>query len=89
MSAYRVSVRRSCGLIGLSRTVWYYQSVSTRDDGPIIMRMKEITETRVRYGVERVHTLLRREGYLINHKRTYRTIQSKDLRFIAGVRSGV
>jgi transposase InsO family protein len=79
MSAYRVSVRRSCGLIGMSRTVWYYQSISKRDDAPIIMRMKEITETRVRYGVERVHTLLRREGYLINNKRTYRIYTEQGL----------
>ncbi len=79
MSVYRVSIRRSCGLIGMSRTVWYYQSVSKRDDAPIIMRMKEITETRVRYGVERVHTLLRREGYLINHKRTYRIYTEQGL----------
>ena len=36
------------------------------------MRIREIAETRVRYGYRRIHVLLRREGWLINHKRTYR-----------------
>lgn len=34
--------------------------------------MKEIAETRVRYGYRRVHVLLRREGWQVNHKRTYK-----------------
>jgi putative transposase len=36
------------------------------------MRIREIAETRVRYGYRRIHILLRREGWRINHKRTYR-----------------
>ena len=35
-------------------------------------RIKEIAETRVRYGYRRVHVLLRREGWEINAKRVYR-----------------
>lgn len=36
------------------------------------MRIKEIAAVRVRYGYKRIHILLRREGWLINHKRVYR-----------------
>jgi len=36
------------------------------------MRIKEIAFTRVRYGYKRIHVLLRREGWQINHKRVYR-----------------
>jgi len=36
------------------------------------MRIVEIAETRVRYGYRRVQVLLRREGWRVNHKRTYR-----------------
>jgi putative transposase len=32
--------------------------------------IKEIGQTRVRYGYRRVHVLLRREGWRINHKKT-------------------
>ena len=35
-------------------------------------RIKEICETRVRYGYRRVHVLLRREGWAINMKKTRR-----------------
>ena len=35
-------------------------------------RIKEICQTRVRYGYRRVHVLLRREGWGINQKRTRR-----------------
>ena len=35
-------------------------------------RIKEICTTRVRYGYRRVHVLLRREGWQINHKKTRR-----------------
>jgi putative transposase len=35
-------------------------------------RIKEICETRVRYGCRRVHVLLDREGWEINIKKVYR-----------------
>ena len=35
-------------------------------------RIKEICETRVRFGYRRVHVLLRREGWMINMKKTRR-----------------
>ena len=36
------------------------------------MRINEIAAVRVRYGYKRIHVLLRREGWKINHKRVYR-----------------
>ena len=35
-------------------------------------RIKEIAETRMRYGYRRIHVLLRREGWVVNAKRIYR-----------------
>jgi len=55
----------------ISRSVYGYQS-RARDATPLIMRIKEITATRVHYGYRRVHVLLRREGWKDNHKRVYR-----------------
>ena len=52
------------------RNVYYYRSC--RDDRALTQRINEIAEARVRYGYERIHVLLRREGWLINHKKTYR-----------------
>ena len=34
-------------------------------------RIKEIAETRVRYGYRRIHVLLRREGWCVNAKRVW------------------
>lgn len=51
-------------------TVYHYRSC--RDDRVITLRIREIAETRIRYGVQRIHILLRREGWLINHKKTRR-----------------
>lgn len=36
------------------------------------MRINEIAAVRVRYGYKRIHVLLQREGWNINHKRVYR-----------------
>ena len=43
--------------------------------------MKEIAETRVRYGFNRIHILLRREGWRDNHKRTYRIYKGRRAEF--------
>ncbi|TPG51952.1 transposase [Sphingomonas glacialis] len=42
------------------------------DQADLKKRMREIAETRVRYGYRRIHVLLRREGWDVNAKRVYR-----------------
>jgi putative transposase len=44
-----------------------------------MMRIKEITSTRVHYGYRRVHALLNREGWEDNHKRVYRLYRNEGL----------
>ena len=68
---YKVSVRKSCRLMMLGHSVMYYKA-HRRDDQALRQRMKEIADTRVRYGHESIFILLRREGWRDNHKRTYR-----------------
>src|SRR5919199_1359568 len=43
------------------------------------MRLKELAAARVRYGYRRLHILLRREGWAVNHKRTYRLYRDEGL----------
>jgi putative transposase len=71
-------MRRACAAIQLSRVVYLYQSVA-RDNAALIMRMKEITRTRVHYGYRRVHVMLKREGFKDNHKRVYRLYREQGL----------
>ena len=61
MKRYGASMRKACAAIQLSRVVYLYQSAA-RDNTALVMRMKEITQTRVHYGYRRVHVMLKREG---------------------------
>ena len=71
VQAYRCSKRKAVSLVGLSRSYFYYVA-HPRDDRAERSRMREIANARVRYGMWRIHTLLRREGSVINHKKTQR-----------------
>lgn len=71
LDEYRVSVSKACRAVLIYRSMMYYKS-KKRDDQAIRMRMKEIAQSRVRYGCNRIFTLLRREGWKDNHKRVHR-----------------
>jgi putative transposase len=62
----------------LSRSVYHYRS-RRADQTPLLARIKEIAAARVRYGYQRVHVLLRREGWRVNHKRVYRLYRQAGL----------
>ena len=66
-----LSERRACRIVGLSRSVQQYQPL-LKDDAAAIKRMKELASENRRYGYLRLHAMLRREGLVVNHKRTYR-----------------
>ncbi|MCX5799926.1 MAG: IS3 family transposase, partial [Candidatus Eisenbacteria bacterium] len=76
--AYRVSERRACAVVEIWRASHRYRS-RRRDDVALRMRIREIAETRVRYGYLRIHVLLRREGWCVNHKRVYRIYREESL----------
>ena len=66
-----MSIRRACKLLQANRSTYHYVSIGpTQAD--LKKRIKEIAETRVRYGYRRIHVLLRREGWPVYAKRVYR-----------------
>ncbi|HTF99600.1 MAG TPA: IS3 family transposase [Nitrospirota bacterium] len=68
---YRVSQRKACSVLLIHRNSHRYKAI--RDEQAALrMRIKEIAAVRVRYGYKRIHVLLRREGWQINHKRVHR-----------------
>jgi putative transposase len=71
MESFRVAEYRACKVIMISRSNFNYQ---TKKDGqaPLRLRIKDIASARVRYGYRRIHVLLKREGWKVNHKRVYR-----------------
>jgi putative transposase len=49
-AAYRVSVRRACGLVGCHRATFYYRA-KRRDPVPLRMRLRELAAARPRFRV--------------------------------------
>jgi putative transposase len=66
-----VSIRAACGAIKFDCSTFHYKSRRT-DQAAVERRIKEICETRVRYGYRRVQVLLHREAWEINMKKTRR-----------------
>lgn len=66
-----VSIRRACGVLSFDPSSYHYRSRRGEQAG-LEKRIREIAETRVRYGYRRVHVLLRREGWFVNQKKTRR-----------------
>jgi putative transposase len=78
MFAYKVSERRACRVLKVERSVYRYVSIA-QDQAYLIKRIREIAAIRVRYGYRRIHILLKREGWRVNHKRVYRLYRKEDL----------
>ena len=77
-SSFQVSERRACRVLKLQRSVYYYRH--RRDpQTELRLRLKDLAAARVRYGYERLHTLLVREGWQINLKRVYRLYHEEGL----------
>ena len=68
---WQVSIRRACDVLQFRRSTYHYKSRRPSQAG-LRKRIREIAETRVRYGYRRIHVLLEREGWQVNHKRVYR-----------------
>jgi putative transposase len=75
---FRVSERRACRLVGVARSSYRYRSQAA-DQTPLRLRLRDLAATRVRYGYRRLHVLLRREGWRVNHKRVYRLYREEGL----------
>ena len=75
---FRVSERRACRLAGVARSSFRYRSVAA-DQTALRLRLRDLAASRVRYGYRRLHILLRREGWRVNHKRVYRLYREEGL----------
>ncbi|WP_408734042.1 IS3 family transposase [Paraburkholderia bannensis] len=72
MTERAMGVTRACGLVGISRSLFQYESRRKVADEELTGRMMVIAAQKRRYGYRRIHVLLRREGWLANHKRIWR-----------------
>ena len=72
MKGRSVSERRSCRLIGISRSSYRYRPIG-RDDGWLAVKLREIAKENPAAGYRTAWVYLRRDGFPVNHKRVLRT----------------
>lgn len=66
-----MSRRHASAILLMSSSSCYYRA-RPRDDRAERAWIKEIAETRLRYGMPHIQVLMCREGRVINHKKRYR-----------------
>ncbi|MBX9767699.1 MAG: IS3 family transposase [Bdellovibrionales bacterium] len=75
---HEVSERRAAKVLSLERSTQRYKP-HPRDDSKLIERMKELVTTHRRFGLPRIHYLLRREGTVKARSRTQRVYRKLGL----------
>jgi putative transposase len=73
-----MSERKASRLVGIHRSTLHYQAKKTADD-KLRNRMKELAQRYTRYGSPMLHVMLRKEGLVMNHKRTERIYREEKL----------
>jgi putative transposase len=75
---YTVSERRACRTVRCARATHYYRS--HRDPHTMLrQRIREMAQTRVRYGYRKIRVLLNREGWAVGKKLVYRLYREEGL----------
>jgi putative transposase len=77
-SAFEMSERRACRVVGCVRMTMRYRSSRT-NDAELRIRLRELAHVRRRFGYRRLLVLLRREGFAVNHKRLFRVYREERL----------
>ncbi|MFN9633580.1 MAG: IS3 family transposase [Erythrobacteraceae bacterium] len=77
-ACHGMSERRACRVIDADRKSVRYRSIRD-DDGALREKLRELANQRRRFGYRRLHILLRREGVMINRKKTQRLYREEGL----------
>lgn len=78
---FGVSERRACRVAGQNRSTQRKQPRSPHDENErLARRLREIAKEHPRWGWKTAHQILRREGWMVNRKRTRRIWRQEGLR---------
>ena len=77
-TAHEMSERRACQVIGCERMTVRYRS-RRPDDAKLRERLRSLAHERRRFGYRRLLIFLRREGFVVNHKRLFRIYREERL----------
>lgn len=74
------SIRQQCQWLGLSRSTYYYQPLPALSEDLLLMRIldEQYLET-PQYGYRKMGLALAQVGYIVNHKRVRRLMQTMGL----------
>ena len=75
---HEMSERRACAVVGADRTSIRYRS-RRPEDHDLRERLRALAFERRRFGYRRLHILLRREGHVVNRKKTQRLYREEGL----------
>ena len=71
MEVHQVSQRRACDVLQVDRSSVRYLS-RRGDDAELRDAIKRVSRERRRFGCRRVHVMIAREGFVVNHKKVRR-----------------
>ena len=75
---YPISERLTCRTVRCARATYHYRS--HRDPRTMLrQRIREMTQTRVRYGYRKIRVLLNRKGWAVGKKLVYRLYREERL----------
>ena len=74
---YQASIRRICQVIGLHRSMWYYQQ--KKDDREVMDKLQELAEQLPTRGFDEYYGRIRQEGLIWNRKRVLRVYRKMRL----------
>ena len=69
---YGASQRRTCGVLGRSRSTLRYRRTHQADEPALTKEIKRLARRHPRFGYRRIHAMLGRRGWSVNLKRVRR-----------------
>lgn len=79
MEEHKMSERKACRILNLSRTVFNYESSKMEKDEKVMTELNALAGRHPGYGFWKMYQRLRLDGYLWNHKRVHRVYTNMNL----------
>jgi len=76
---FGLPISRACRLISLPRSTYHYRTIKTDNEAVVVQRMQALIAAHKSWGYPMLHEILRREGLVKNHKRTWRIYRAHGL----------
>ena len=79
MLAQEIPLTLACDVLGCARSSYYHSSIQQPDEGYLRAAIKAVAAEWPTYGYRRITAQLRRQEWIVNHKRVQRLMQEMGL----------